>query len=205
MKFWERVDKGGANGCWIWKGGRNRDGYGYVNRYVGGKRKVLRAHRLSWIYHHKKDPGKFLICHRCDNPPCVNWDHLFKGTSGDNMRDMIAKGRKVVGGRKLTNFEEGKVRKLLGYGIRGKEVASCLGLTYGIVYRIEKLVQVGKKARTNRLIRCCVVDGKPLRSCTQSAVTKVNYKFSSWYFCSRHGLSEILNGDKRVVSIEAVK
>ena len=117
----------------------------------------------------------------------------------------MAKGRGSGWGLKLTAFQVAEIHKFLKYGIRSSEIASYLGLTYGIVYKAEKEKYTGKKSRTSRLLRCSVVDGKPLQSCLQGAVTKVNYKFGSRYFCSRHGLPAILDKNTEVISVEAVK
>lgn len=74
--------------CWNWQGRKNKSGYGKLgNRY---------AHRLSYeLFNNNSIPEKMCICHKCDNPSCVNPDHLFLGTQKDNMRDMIKKGRQV--------------------------------------------------------------------------------------------------------------
>jgi hypothetical protein len=91
--FWNRVQK--SDGCWLWTGHRfrklgNRGGYGQV-RNLSGRATV--AHRVSWVLTHGEIPSGLMVCHRCDNPPCVRPDHLFLGTNSDNMRDMAAKGR----------------------------------------------------------------------------------------------------------------
>ena len=92
-RFWFYVDKiSSPRGCWIWTGclGKGRyDGYGRVNRR--GISKL--AHRWSWELANGPIPNGKIICHRCDNPPCVNPEHLFIGTDKDNMLDMVAKGR----------------------------------------------------------------------------------------------------------------
>lgn len=94
-RFWEKVEK--SDGCWEWKGVVNEKGYGVINRGRGGEGNIL-AHRLSWELHHGAIPegeGYHGICvlHKCDNPSCVNPDHLFIGTNQDNIDDMVKKQR----------------------------------------------------------------------------------------------------------------
>ena len=76
------------NGCMEWTTGKDKDGYGItcVNR------KIIRAHRLIMILLGNDVAGKH-VCHRCDNPPCINPDHLFVGTAKDNKLDSVKKGR----------------------------------------------------------------------------------------------------------------
>jgi len=75
--------------CIEWTGGRFAGGYGYVQ--LGGR--SLRAHRVEWERHYGPIPAGMVVCHRCDNPPCINVEHLFLGTMQDNMTDMVSKGR----------------------------------------------------------------------------------------------------------------
>jgi hypothetical protein len=86
-RFWSKVQKGPD--CWTWAGSRSAKGYGRLN--VGGA--VCQAHRVSWELHRGAIPSDLFVLHRCDNPPCVNPDHLFLGTALDNSRDMVSKGR----------------------------------------------------------------------------------------------------------------
>jgi hypothetical protein len=86
--FWSRVAKQ-PDGCWLWQGSKSRSGYG-VAIFDG---RGSRATWISWLLHNGPVPRGMFMLHKCDNPPCVNPEHLFVGTGADNMRAMAAKGR----------------------------------------------------------------------------------------------------------------
>ena len=81
------------DGCWLWQGAKNS--MGYPNTYF--QKRYWLAHRLLYTLTHRPlEPGE-LLCHKCDNPACINPEHMFVGSQLDNMRDMATKGRRACG------------------------------------------------------------------------------------------------------------
>ena len=114
-RLWNRTDR--SNGCWIWLGAKVTDGYGEI--MVNGKQ--IRTHRLAWELTNGSIPKGMCVCHRCDNPSCINPKHLFLGTNNDNIQDRIKKGRRggPKGGEnyissKLKSFQIKEIRMLKG-------------------------------------------------------------------------------------------
>jgi hypothetical protein len=88
-RFWEKVEK--SEGCWLWTAAHNGVGYGVIG--TGAKNRSRLAHRFSYELANGPIPEKTWVLHKCDNPGCVNPEHLFLGNNTSNVRDMHSKGR----------------------------------------------------------------------------------------------------------------
>jgi|SRR6266567_1315290 len=98
-RFWAKVIK--TPGCWKWAAKRyHRFGYGVLATPKSKwGRTQIEAHRVSWVLHFGQVPEGLSVLHRCDNPECTRPDHLFLGTTADNLADMRRKGREASGDR----------------------------------------------------------------------------------------------------------
>lgn len=76
-------------GCFNWIRGKTRKGYGQVTK----RKNRMKAHRLSFILANGPFDSKLHVLHKCDNPSCINPDHLYLGTNWDNVLDCHRKGR----------------------------------------------------------------------------------------------------------------
>ena len=109
--------------CWEWTGSRNQAGYGVVRMTDSS----FPAHRVSYELFIGPIPEGWCVCHRCDNPPCCNPNHLFVGTKDDNNQDKVAKGRNDA---TLTAEDVTKIRNLYANGdVLQRELAQTFGVS----------------------------------------------------------------------------
>jgi hypothetical protein len=135
-RFWAKVNKSGD--CWIWESHINYAGYGkfMLNRISQS------AHRVAWELTNGPIPEGLCICHKCDNPPCVNPEHLFLGTHADNAADRVAKGRgigcpgELNPKAKVSKKDVEDIRRRCASGESRQSVASLYGITAGQVRNI---------------------------------------------------------------------
>lgn len=143
QRFWSKIDKNGDNGCWLWIGsfgGDPIDGKRYG--YLWDGRKHQRAHRISWELNNGPIPKGMFVCHRCDNPPCVNPAHLFIADNKSNLADMTAKGRRVsvpTPGVKnyFAKLTEDQVKEIRASSMRPFALAKAYGISYQNVWSIK--------------------------------------------------------------------
>jgi hypothetical protein len=139
-RFFEKVNKNTETGCWEWTAAKYRGGYGHFRRKVDGKWKMEKTHRFAYEIHNEQFDKSLIVCHKCDNPSCVNPDHLFLGTPMDNVQDKMKKGRfKVIRNPKhrLLNLEIAKaIRQDHSNGLSYEELQSKYSTSKQQVSRI---------------------------------------------------------------------
>jgi len=105
-RFWEKVQK--TDSCWMWTASKRYKGYGaFIWKDKDGRIIQGRAHRFSWTIHKGDIPEGIFVLHHCDQPACVNPEHLFLGTNQDNVNDKMKKGRHV----KAETYGPGKYKR----------------------------------------------------------------------------------------------
>ena|SRR3990167_3469696 len=136
VRFWAKINKNGPvlvtdlGPCWEWIGATHSAGYGLLGR--GGKdESLIRATHVSWKIHTGQSvPKGMFVCHKCDNPPCTNPEHLFVGSPKDNLADARAKGRWIFSLKpryalsnnlgKVTDEQVREIRRRAKVGLPGR-------------------------------------------------------------------------------------
>lgn len=135
-RFRAKVDRRGPDDCWPWTGHTLR-GYGQFQAGTGrDESRIVYAHRFAYELATGEDPGDLFVCHRCDNPPCCNPDHLFLGDNADNMHDMAVKGRH---GRTTTTLDQARaVKRMLHEGATQGQIVEAVGVPLHTVKNIRR-------------------------------------------------------------------
>lgn len=154
-RFWSKVDKSGE--CWTWRAGFNPAGYGKFKLSYDGKSHTVPSHRVSFMLSNGSIPTGMVVCHKCDNPKCVNPSHLWLGTPAENMVDKVEKGRQARGhslsmaiAGKIKNQVRGtrchsailnerniiEIREMIFAGMTQREVARMFGVSFQTICNI---------------------------------------------------------------------
>lgn len=157
-----------TEGCWEWTSVRlkvpngkdkGKLGYGLIQRYANKKRTITLAHRAAYELAHGPIPEGLCVLHKCDNRGCVNPDHLFLGSKGENNSDRNKKGRQARGEGhprvKLTEQDVLEIRRTYKHYPRGTAApiedrpytASGMSKRYGVSLRAIRNILNGKNWR----------------------------------------------------------
>lgn len=138
-RLWAKVDVKTDKECWPWRAAKTKGGYGVF--YVAGIQGL--ATRTVFINHTGALIGEWHILHKCDNPPCCNPGHLFKGTPKENRMDIKSKGRQMPAGRgikhrfaKLNESQVIEVRALRNSGKTLREIGDKFGISNNNIHAI---------------------------------------------------------------------
>lgn len=137
-RFIERIEI--TKNCWLWNGYKNNCGYGEfkVNN------RMTKAHRFSWSYYYGEIPSGLCVLHSCDNPGCVNPEHLFLGTPKDNAIDRQKKDRghrprgEQCANAKLKNEDVIKIRNRINNNETVMKIAKDYNVSWTTINSIKK-------------------------------------------------------------------
>jgi len=135
-RFWDNVDIKSDDECWEWQGSKTTAGYGLM----WWNNELQYCHRLSIEFTGKQIPKRYHACHSCDNPSCVNPNHLFVGTPQDNINDKVFKGRHSFGenhpNARLSDNQVKEIRMLFEDGMWQTDIAKVFGVDSSHISRI---------------------------------------------------------------------
>lgn len=139
LRFWSKVKKTEPESCWFWTGAVDKDGYGMFGVCEDGRKRTLKAHRLSLSLSLNRELSASCL-HSCDHPSCVNPLHLREGTQQDNIDDCLNRKRFIVGeDSKKAKLNEEQVLEIFSLRVDGfslKEISSRFGVSEATVSRI---------------------------------------------------------------------
>jgi HNH endonuclease len=143
-RFWAKVQKLGIDDCWPWIAALDKDMYGKFTLVKNGEKLTIRAHQYAWELHSGRSiVSGMVVCHSCDHPYCVNPQHLSVGTTLDNNRDAVQKGRnphgETHGQHKLTEAKVKEIRELYETGtVSYSQLSNLFGVVPSVIGAIIK-------------------------------------------------------------------
>lgn len=137
-RFWNKVDFGGAGGCWNWTAYLHHKGYGRFHF----RKRITGAHQVSYLLFRGPIPKGLCVCHKCDNRRCVNPEHLFLGTNADNQEDASRKKRMPHGqGHWKVSISDAmalQIKDLIREGVQPLAISQQLAVPYYTVMNIKQ-------------------------------------------------------------------
>jgi len=135
-RFWSKVNRtANPDECWEWIASCKPNGYGQI-KWAGKAARY--AHRVCYELECGPIPEGMEVCHRCDNPKCVNPAHLFLGSRRENVDDMISKGRMCIGesrvASKLTANVVLEMRGARRHGSTYRAIAARYCISYYVAW-----------------------------------------------------------------------
>lgn len=126
--------------CWVWSAGKLHFGHGFFHYTLINKKVTVLAHRFAFLLTYGTFPKELCICHHCDNPSCCNPEHLFLGTTQDNILDKIRKNRHPFGlshgMAKLTDEDVYEIFYLQSLGMTQRAIAANLDISQKTVWSV---------------------------------------------------------------------
>jgi len=139
QRFWNYVEQGDPNECWPWTGATTND-YGVIRDDAPSSKMVRATHVSLRIDGRNVGLGEMAL-HTCDNPPCVNPNHLFVGSNNDNMKDKVTKGRSIgratTGGSHLSEADVLEIRRRCALGESSRSIAADYSISSPHVINIK--------------------------------------------------------------------
>ena len=120
------------SGCWLWTAATTHFGYGAFR--LDRSRKQFNSHRVAWLIYRGPIPEGKWVLHHCDNPPCVNPDHLFLGDNTANIADRVRKNRSIRGNQVIgAKLSEASVRAIRVDDRTQQKIADDYGVSRSLV------------------------------------------------------------------------
>jgi len=141
VRFFSHVVKDGD--CWVWTGCQHKFGYGRFRTPAA----TVYAHRWAYELWHGPVPAGKYVLHSCDNPPCVNPDHLRAGSQAENFQEAVDKGRFDYAARKMPVGEQHHAAKLTEADVRAIRAAAGSQRQIGVMYGISQAAVHNIRAR----------------------------------------------------------
>lgn len=141
-RFWSKIKFDDPGNCWEWQAYRHPEGYG---KYKASATSLISAHRYIYMELFGRLPSTLLVCHKCNNPSCVNPNHLYAGTNQDNTNDREAAGRGITfikrgsqyGNAKLNEEKVAVIKQRLAAGHVSNEIAKDYGVSIALISMIK--------------------------------------------------------------------